>query len=72
MNQDKKTGSDGAEGGPELCAQASARARALLKLWGVTILTTEFLGSIFSCVADHVNTGPNYLPTLIFTCATTG
>jgi hypothetical protein len=72
MTQDKKTGSDGAQSSTDLRAQASVRARALLKLWGVTILTTEFLASIFSYVADHANTGSNYFPTLIFTCATSG
>lgn len=70
MNQNEKTGSDRTEGRPDLRAQALARARALLKLWGVTILTTEFLAAIFSHVADRASTGSNYVPTLIFTCAT--
>lgn len=69
MNRDRKSG-DGRPAGLDGLALAAVRTRAVIRLWLVTIMVTQFLSAIFSWVAERLDTGASSLATLLFTFVT--
>jgi hypothetical protein len=49
---------------------AALRLRGYLKLWCVTIIVTELLSAAFSYAVSVLDPDATFLPTIVFTCAT--